>query len=199
MSEESSNIEIISPSKSINLDEVQNKIIENNNETENIYKTTENKAILIRKIENYETSRFRDRILAKYPDIFSNLISLNEEQLTERFRTLELYRKTRNNNKSINFLWSGICVGYENITKLCGYQTEGLAGILSYDEECLDTVEDLRLKYFANTNIEPEYRLIFSLLTTTKLLHDANKRNIKNQDQLKESINNSDELKKLLK
>ncbi len=123
MSENQTNndIKVITPNNSINLEKVQNhnnseflpslsitnqqQHNESNNvdNSEDIYNINAEKTKLIFMIENYSARRYKDRILAKYPEIFDDLLLLDEKQLQNRLNTLKNFIKFKTTNKSVEF------------------------------------------------------------------------------------------------
>ncbi len=68
-------------------------------------------------IENYSAGRYRYRILAKYPEIFDDLILLDEKQLQNRLNALKIFIKFKTTNKSVEFTCLTIYNDYEQIIK----------------------------------------------------------------------------------
>ncbi len=66
---------------------------------------------------------------------------------------------------------------YEAFTQLIGFNTKGIADTMSNNEDILETIEEIRLKYFHIQYVEPEYRLLFSIGLSTLTLHNMNNLN----------------------
>ncbi len=49
---------------------------------------------------------------------------------------------------------------YEVFTQLIGFNTKGIADTMSNNENILETLEEIRLKYFHIQYVELEYRLL---------------------------------------
>jgi hypothetical protein len=207
--EEVNDSEVIVSNKNINLNEVQNENVDTDDESgideskSNVI--TQKKTELICTLEAYHCSIFGERILQKYPTIFNALHELTEEELNERLNSVKILIQQGNYAKITQQVWKPITYSYEGLTKLLGFNTTGIAKILSEQQDTLEILEEIRLKYFSTKVIEPEYRLITSLIYTTLAVHSMNNATltkttveIQISNHLDQQISNKEVLEKLL-
>lgn len=175
--------EILTSHKQLNLEEIQNNnIIESNEDEENEEVNsdstiTKKKTELIAFLNAYQYSIFGNKILLVYPKIFENLGSYNENELEERLNSIKLLIQQKNNVKFTKQVFVPIMKTYEAFTQLIGFNTKGIADTMSNNEDILETLEEIRLKYFHIQYVEPEYRLLFSIGLSTLTLHNMNNLN----------------------
>ncbi len=195
----SENVEILTSNKQLNLDEIHNPAVESDEIESNITpEISSSKTSLILILESYQYSRFKDRIIHSNPEIFNNLHVLSEEQLQERIDSAKLLIQAKNNAVIVQAASAGITKSYEGFTKILGFNTTGLAEALTKNEDTLDIVEELRLKYFTTMYTETEVRLAGMLLSTTFLIDTMNNNNKHIINHLNSTVTNSSELENLI-
>jgi len=117
-------------------------------------------------INDYKFSRFKDRLLSIDETIFDNLIYLNDVELEERKQAIETLVFKYNNSKACLSTCNGVLGLTDKVLCMVGFHVEGASNIIMQNENVLDLLEEMRLKYGPGLYMSPEKRLAWEILST---------------------------------
>lgn len=138
---------------------------------------------------SYQYSRFHSKIIEAYPHIFDDLTKRSTHDLTEDLELIKAYIKQRRNGEQFRSQFQNLLTACDTLAKFIGLETEGASAILLHDEEVLDTLEEIRLKYEVDATPEPEFILATTIFATYLKVNAKNKLDKKlHSDQVKKGI-----------
>jgi hypothetical protein len=156
------------------------------------YKLTAERIPLITKLSGYQFSpRFSERIKQVAPDIFDHLDETPDEGLEEKLRFCDTIIRMKSGSSIVSNMVSPMLTITAGAFTYAGYEGMNMVpAILQQDDNFLDILEELKLKHSKITNIEPEYRLMFTVLSTYWTVAQAteNKKNSNYNQEVKTEI-----------
>lgn len=148
---------------------------------------------LLEKLTVYRYSRFYKRIIDQFPEIFDNLREIPTEEIEERITAIEDLRKNQTASRQTQLLFRNFIQMAEKGLTTIGWEVDGVGSLILEDEDILDDVEDVRIKYGTKFTIAPEYRLGFNVLS---IFAECN--NINSQKKRNAALSNISEVKQTL-
>jgi len=133
---------------------------------------------LLDRLDDYRYSRFAKRINGEYPGIFDDLRNAQDEDLRQRLEVMETFVAKRGLSKQAEMLFRGGLSVADSCFQLIGWDVEGASELIANDEDMLDIVEEMRIKWRTKNKIQPEYRLavgVFSIYAKMNGLNKAKK------------------------
>ena len=161
---------------------------ENNKEEEKeIENIEEEKApeINYKKEENVEEKRKRLLVISRYKNSTrfgewlkkqgfnfnsKDLEEMSNDELETMINDIRFCIATKNTNGMYGKLSTQGILVIENVLRPI-YNVDGLSQMLSNDQTYLDTVEELALEYQNYLYVQPQYRLMYSVLSSAYLVH----------------------------
>lgn len=126
---------------------------------------------------------FHDK-LSKYKS--KNLSKMTDDDLMEFKKNIQKEIMSSNSLSMISESSKKLLDYYEEIMCGCGINIKGTSNILKNSPEYNDTIKAMLLKYLGDNlimSVEPEYKLLYLLFSTTLICH-ANNEMIQNSNQI---------------
>ncbi len=133
------------------------ELVENLNPPEE--ENNEERFDLIDQLTDYEYSRFAERILEKFPQIFSKYEKCSNDELNTRINICKTWVLKKGAQKRVETAFRGVLNICDRSLSLLGFNVDGTSQVLVNDPDVLDTIEEIRLKRRSKLYTEPEYRL----------------------------------------
>ncbi len=115
---------------------------------------------LIDTLTNYQFSRFGDRILEQFPDIFNSFHQCSKQELELRLLTLQKFIQKHGGRKQGELIFHGVLGVCNYSCTLLGMNVTGAHESLISDSNVLDTVEEVQLKYKAKIQVDTPFNKI---------------------------------------
>ena len=130
---------------------------------------------LISNILSYRYSRFYTRIIEAYPHIFDDLIKKTKDELVETYEMIKAYVKSRRSSEQYLNQFKNLLTACDTLCSNFGFEVQGASNIILQDDEVLDTLEEVRLKYESQSSFEPETLLFMTVISVYLKVNAKNK------------------------
>ena len=155
------------------------------------YQLTEERKRLINNLSSYRYSRFYQRIVDVYPNIFNDIEKKPNDELNQDIELIKTYIRQRRSSEHFKNQFNNILIGVDTVAKFLNLEVDGAREILMNDEDVLDTIEEVRLKYDIDCQLEPEVVLATTIAATYLRVNAKNQMEKKlRSDKMKQGINN---------
>ncbi len=125
-------------------------------------------------LSDYRHSRFTKRIEAEFPGIFELDSEIPLQDLKDRLKIIECFITKRGASKQAETLFKSLLSVADYGFATVGWEVEGASTQLGKDDDTLDLVEELRIKYKGKNNMPVEGRLALSIVGTYSQVNALN-------------------------
>jgi hypothetical protein len=137
----------------------------------------------------FRYSRFYQRIIEVYPQIFDDLSKRPDEELVKDLELIKSFIQHRRASDQVFQVFKNSLIAVDVIAEMLNLEVKGASDQLIKDEDVLDTLEEVRLKYELNMSLEPEYRLSLSVASVYLKVNSLNQQKKKlEQEQVRKAI-----------
>src|SRR5579875_629755 len=156
------------------------------------YELNEERKRLINNLSSYRYSRFYQRIVDVYPNIFNDIEKKSNDELKQDIELIKTYIRQRRSSEHFKNQFNNILIGVDTVcTNILSLEVDGAREILMNDEDILDTLEEVRLKYDIDCQLEPEVVLATTICATYLRVNAKNQMEKKlRSDKMKQGIQN---------
>jgi len=156
------------------------------------YELNEERKRLINNLSSYRYSRFYQRIVDVYPNIFNDIEKKSNDELKQDIELIKTYIRQRRSSEHFKNQFNNILIGVDTVcTNILSLEVDGAREILMNDEDVLDTLEEVRLKYDIDCQLEPEVVLATTICATYLRVNAKNQMEKKlRSDKMKQGIQN---------
>jgi hypothetical protein len=128
------------------------------------FELTPERKKLLNSLSAYRYSRFYNRIVEIFPNIFEDLSKRPDSELVKDLELIKSYIKQRRSCDQFQKQFQNVLIACDSVAQFIGWEVEGASDILIRDEEVLDQLEEVRLKFEIDVGPEPEVLLATSVL-----------------------------------
>jgi hypothetical protein len=169
------------PIGAIGLDQIQPAPLE--------FQLTDERKKLLNSFSLYRYSRFYQRIVEVYPQIFDDLSKRPDEELIKDLELIKSFIQHRRASDQVLQVFKNSLIAIDVIAEMLKMEVKGASDQLIKDDDVLDTLEEVRLKYELNMSLEPEHRLGISVISVYLKVNSLNQQKKKlEQDQVRKVI-----------
>ena len=156
------------------------------------YELNEERKRLINNLSSYRYSRFYQRIIDVYPNIFNDIEKKSNDELKQDIELIKTYIRQRRSSEHFKNQFNNILIGVDTVcTNILSLEVDGAREILMNDEDVLDTLEEVRLKYDIDCQLEPEVVLATTICATYLRVNAKNQMEKRlRSDKMKQGIQN---------